>query len=424
MQQVPECPRCGVEVQPHWDRCEECGYSHHDDPDPLGSAAPPSAPSPGFFDAPAPGSLGGAPSAAGSDEPVSFDLPPDPDRHDAPPPPPPPPPPFEPVGPVAPAPEFGPGPGPAAPSGFGPGPSGPPGFGPGPGPSTPPAADPLAAWEVQASSAPGGAPRAAADPAPLGGAGREDPPKRTGKRITAADGARARSPFQLNKVVVIIAVVLAAGVLAWQASALLKEEPKAAPTTGTTVPPLGEIVTTTTPLTTPDGVVIPPPETTTTTINTAPQCDSSSSVFSADGKGYRPCGAGFQIDLPGRADIRTSTGETALGPVRWTSLTSTDNTKDPWVRSVVVYGDLPREITPEEVAGVQEALVAQLIARPGEQTTFQDLPALTFTGSDANGDDIVGITFVNGTKAYALATRSNGSPQAGFDALRDSFAFI
>ena len=35
MEQVPKCPRCGVEVQPHWDTCEACGYSHHDDPDPV-----------------------------------------------------------------------------------------------------------------------------------------------------------------------------------------------------------------------------------------------------------------------------------------------------------------------------------------------------------------------------------------------------
>jgi hypothetical protein len=132
----------------------------------------------------------------------------------------------------------------------------------------------------------------------------------------------------------------------------------------------------------------------------------------------------MQVDLPGRADIRSSTADTALGPVKWTSLTSTDNSKDPWVRSVVVFGDLPRELAPEEVAGVQEALVAQLFAQPGATTTFQDRPALTFTGTDPNGDDIVGIAFVNGTRAYAVAAKSPDVPRASFEALRDSFAFV
>jgi hypothetical protein len=287
--------------------------------------------------------------------------------------------------------------------------------------ATPPGDDRLAAWEAQAAAGPErGSPTS-------GGAatGGDDPAPRRGKRFTAADGARTGSSFQLNKVVVGIAVVLAVAVLGWQAMSLLKtEEPKAAAPAGTTIPPLGEIAPPTTPETTPDGVIIVPVESTTTTVNSQPQCDSSTSVFSADGRGYRPCGGGFQVDLPGRADIRTSVAETDLGPVRWTSLTSTDNSKDPWVRSVVVYGDLPRELTPEEATAVQESLVAQLFAKPGATTTFQDIPALTFTGTDANGDDIVGVAFVTGTKAYAIATKSNGSPDAGFAALRDSFAFV
>jgi hypothetical protein len=289
----------------------------------------------------------------------------------------------------------------------------------------PPAFDPLSRWEAEAAGPTQEAPPAAPSPSGDQPASEDRGRARSRKRVTAADAAKTKSPFELNKVVVIAAVALAVLVLGWQALSLMGSDdtPTAAP--GTTLPPLGAIAPTTVPLTTPDGVtIVPPPETTTPITSGQRQCDSISSVYSVDGRGYTPCDAQFRVDFPGRADIKTSTGETAIGPVQWTSLTSTDVTKEPPVRSVVVFGQLPRELAPEEVEGVQQELVALLFAKPGAPTTYQDLPALSFSAVDANGDEVDGIAFVNGTTAYALAARSQGDPGPALTALRDTFAFL
>ena len=62
--------------------------------------------------------------------------------------------------------------------------------------------------------------------------------------------------------------------------------------------------------------------------------------------------------------------------MKWTVLSSTDSTKDPFVRSIVVYGQLPREVSPEEATAIQQELVNVLFADPGATTSYQDLPAL------------------------------------------------
>ena len=299
---------------------------------------------------------------------------------------------------------------------------------PPPAAGPPPAADPLAGWSPAASTL-SVAPRDADD-----GPDEDDDEERSGgrrsrrprKRVTAAEGARQASSFELNKVVVGVVVVLAVLVIGWQASSLLasNEEAAAPAPSGSTVPPIGQIASTTTPLTTPDGVTIVPPAETTSTTSRARDCDSISSIFSTDGRGYRPCGGGFQVDLPGRADIKASTAETDLGPVTWTLLSSTDSKQDPPVRSVVVYGQLPREVAPEEAEGVQASLISQVLATPGPATTFQDLPATSFSGTDPNGDRYEGVAFVRGDRAYALATRSQGSPTAALDGLEQTFTFL
>ena len=450
MQQVPECPRCGVEVQPHWDRCEACGYSHHDE-EPAAESRPAS---PGFFDAPppgdapAPGPIGGS-GAADAGDAIALSGP----TTSAPPPPPPPPPPggpafesapyeapayeapaYEPPAYEAPAydaptDDHAPPPPPPPPPPIDGPPPVPPSFAEpppvDPGPTD--AADPLSAWEQPTPVAPRApAAREPEDADESDGAGRSKRFGRAPKRVTAAQGAKTSSSFELNKLVVGIAAVLALLVFAWQANTLLKSDDVVldAKPPGSTIPPLGAIATTTTPLTTPDGVTIVPPAPTTSTTSRARDCDSISSIYSTDGKGYRPCGAGFQVDLPGRADIKSSTAETDLGPVTWTLLSSTDSGQDPAVRSIVVFGQLPREVAPEETTGVLESLIATVGATPGGETTFQDLPARTFTGTDANGDSYQGIAFVNGARAFALATRTQGSPRAALDALEGSFAFV
>ncbi len=394
-------------MQPHWDRCEACGYSHHDD-DPATAPVPSSVPEPDHpdvVDAPTLGSDGGA-----SPEPLHAD------HASLPPPPPPPPSPVLgstwPPSPTSPTSEPASGPS---------DPSGPPAFGA--------PADPVGQWEhdIPPASGPERQPTTdgAGDRAAEREAGAPEKPPRRGKRITAAQGAKTSSSFELNRVAVGAVVVIAALVLVWQGAALLGDDvPVATGPVGSTIPPLGAIASTTTPLTTPDGVTIVPPLVTTTTIVDTPTCDSIRSVYSADGTGYTPCDAGFQIDLPGRADIQSKTGDTALGPVTWTSLSSTDTASNPWIRSVVVYGTLPTEVAPDDVADVQEALIRQLLAEPTGATTFQDRPAMRFRLVDRSGETIEGVAFVDGSRAIALAARSPGSPSAGLGSLERSFVFL
>ena len=216
------------------------------------------------------------------------------------------------------------------------------------------------------------------------------------------------SPFALNKTIIAIAVAVAVVVVvSFLVIARPSEKVDRTLVAGSTLPPLGALVPSTTAVVRggdPANAVI-----VTTSTRVTQNCDSKTSSHSRNGKDYHPCDAGFAVDFPGMPQIESRSDEMQLGSIKWMLFTSTQQGPkfgDPTYRYVALWGDVPGEPSPEDLKNVLDAAVNQFAAKPGKDSTFKDMSALTFKGNDGF-TFIQGVTFTNGHRVFALGVAAD-----------------